>query len=177
MNAEVASLLGRQAITEALYRYCRACDRADEALMRSCFHPDATLRYGGFAGASSEFCTYALRIITRARVTKHLLANVLIELDGDVARSESSYFAYHRFVDSDSGSAEDNFSGGRYLDRFERRDGDWRIAERVGLLDFERFVPGAERGLALLPTSARTRRYPDDELYATLSAFRAGEGQ
>lgn len=173
MSADVKNLLDRQAITEVLYLYCRACDRADERLLRSCFHPGSLHRHRGFEGTSADFCTLAMRIISGGKVTKHLLTNVVIELDGDVARSESYYFAYHRLVNSRSATEEDNFSAGRYLDRFERREGAWRIAQRVGLLDFERFDTPVERGIAALPPHARTRRYPDDELYATLAAFRA----
>src|SRR5215467_3176030 len=92
-------LLDKQAITEVLYRYCRGCDRADEALLRSCFHPGSLHRHGGFEGTSADFATLAMKIIAGTRVCKHMLTNVLIELRGDRASSESHYFAYHRQVD------------------------------------------------------------------------------
>jgi hypothetical protein len=168
LSALLQSLLDRQAITEVLFLYCRACDRADEALLRSCFHADSQHRHGGFEGLSEDFCVMAMRIISAAKVTKHVLTNVQIELDGDTAQSEAYYHAYHRVVDRRSGLEEDNFSGGRYLDRFERRDGRWRIAQRVGLIDFERFDAPTDRGLPGLPAAARSRRLPDDELYAVL---------
>jgi hypothetical protein len=168
LSAALQGLLDRQAITEVLYQYCRACDRGDEVLLRSCFHPGSLHRHGGFEGLSDDFCTMAMRIIGTARVTKHVLTNVQIELDGDVAFSEAYYHAYHRVANRQTGADEDNFSGGRYLDRFERRAGKWRIAKRVGLLDFERFDAPTERGLAQLPATARSRRLPDDELYVVL---------
>jgi hypothetical protein len=168
LNAEVQRALDRQAILELLYLYCRACDRADETLLRSCFHPDSQHRHGGFEGSSADFCTLALRIIRSAKVTKHMLTNAHIELAGEIAFSESHYQGYHCMPNQSTRVDEDHFAAGRYLDRFERREGRWRIAQRIGLCDFERFDPPSARGLASLPARARSLRLPDDELYAVL---------
>ena len=94
--AALAELLDKQAIAEVLYRYCRGCDRADERTLRACFHADSQHRHGGFTGSSEDFCTLALRIVAPLKACKHLLTNVLIQVDGDVAFSESHYLAYHR---------------------------------------------------------------------------------
>jgi hypothetical protein len=173
LNAQLQGLLDRQAITEVLYQYCRACDRADEVLLRACFHPGSEHRHGGFEGLSADFCSMAMRIIGAAATTKHVLSNVQIELDGESAVTESYYHAYHRVTNRRTGLEEDNFSGGRYLDRFERREGHWRIVRRVGLIDFERFDATAERGLKQLPASARSHRLADDDLYVILGVDRA----
>ena len=193
------TLLDRQAITEILYLYCRASDRGDETLMRSLFHPDSTHRHGGFEGLSQDFAGFAMKIIGRAKVTKHLLTNVSIELEGgsvgadagtgkgngngnddgkgngpgDVAYAESHYSAYHRAPNRETGLDEDQFSGGRYLDRFERRDGQWKIAARIGLIDYEKFQAPAERAAAQLPPSARSRRIGEDALYELLGLERS----
>lgn len=170
---ELQALLDRQAITEILYLYCRACDRGDETLLRSLFHPNSTHRHGGFEGLSQDFAGFAMKIIGRSEVTKHLLTNVSIELDGDVAYAESHYSAYHRAANRETGLDEDQFSGGRYLDRFERRDGQWKIAARIGLIDYEKFQAPAERTAAQLPTSARSRRIGEDALYELLGLERS----
>lgn len=162
-NPALDELLDKQAITEVLYCYCRGCDRADEAALRTCFHPDSQHRHGGFTGTSADFATLAMRIISGTRLTKHLLTNVLIELQGDVANSESHYFAYHRQVDPKTAVERDYFTGGRYLDRFERRGGVWKIVQRVGLIDFERHEPADPE--SRVPDSQRSQRFPDDELY------------
>jgi SnoaL-like domain len=173
VSAVLQHLLDRQAISEVLYLYCRACDRADEVLLRGCFHPDSTHRHGGFEGLSADFCGFTMKIIGRAKVTKHVLTNVSIEIDGDRAWSEAHYSAYHRTVRREDGTEEDNFSGGRYLDRFERREGRWRIAARIGLIDYERFQAPTDRGLAALPPAARSRRLNDDALYEVLGLERS----
>jgi hypothetical protein len=159
------SLLDKQAITEVLYRYCRACDRADEAALRECFHPGSVHRHGGFSGTSADFITFAMKIISASKMTKHLLTNVLIELDVDVATSESHYFAYHRLAGKPPDAEVDNFSGGRYLDRFERRQGVWKMVERLGLLDFERFDPATDRNFYEKPRAQLSRAYPEDPLF------------
>jgi hypothetical protein len=159
----IDDLLDKQAITEVLYRYCRGCDRAEEAAIRSCFHPGSLHRHGGFEGTSADFTVLAMKIILGTRRTKHLLTNVLIELQGAAAYSESHYFAYHRQVNPGTGAEQDYFSGGRYLDRFEKRDGAWKIAQRVGLIDFERHeAPDPD---SKLPPSLLSQRYPEDDLY------------
>lgn len=170
-HGELEALLHKQAILEVLYRYCRGCDRSDEATLRACFHPDSTHCHGGFEGSSTDFCALALKIVGSTKASKHVLSNVLIELEGDCAVSESHYFAYQRQVDTASGAETDYFTGGRYLDRLERRDGVWRIVRRVGLIDFERREPA--QTLRYAP-AALGGRYPSDALYRDF-LLRGGE--
>jgi hypothetical protein len=49
-----------------------------------------------------------------------------VDLSHDVARSETYAVAFHRYTDPD-GYPTDMWAGLRYVDRFERRDGQWRI--------------------------------------------------
>jgi len=164
----IQQLLDKQAITEVLYRYARSCDRADEELMHSCFHADSTHRHGRYDGPSRDFVGFAMGIIRGTKLERHQITNVMIELDGDTAFSECQYEAYHRQPNPDTGEDEDYFQGGRFIDRLERRDGEWRIAARIGLVDFERFDSIAERNVPKLPPLARSKRCPDDELYSVI---------
>lgn len=115
-------------ILAAIHRYCRGVDRADEELIRSAYHPDATDDHGSFKGLAGEF---AARVneshATRWTSTMHMVANHSAAIDGDVADTETYVVAYLRRID---GSRVD-VVGGRYVDRFEKRAGDWRIARRV----------------------------------------------
>ncbi len=43
-----------------------------------------------------------------------------------------------------SGEKWDTLTGGRIVDRFEKRDGEWRIAHRKITLDWNRDMPMAE---------------------------------
>ena len=60
--------------------------------------------------------------------TKHLITNVVIELDeeGGTATSRSYFIALQALPDQ----ALQPIVSGRYYDRFERHDGHWRFAER-----------------------------------------------
>jgi len=63
-----------------------------------------------------------------------------VNLANDVARSETSAVAYHRFHDAD-GRENHMVAGLRYVDRFERRGGEWRIARRVCAFEWRRTDP------------------------------------
>ena len=67
----------------------------------------------------------------------HRICNVLIEVDGDVGRCESYLVAVTRL--RHQGREFDWVLAGRYVDRFERRLGEWRIAQRTVVYDVERF--------------------------------------
>ena len=153
-TSALQALVEKQAITEVLYRYARALDRCDLPLLRSCFHPDSTHDHGDFEGSSLEFCDWALELLLRLTATQHHLGNVLIDLEGEVAHCETYWVAYHRIpaqaggsgVVAGRGEETDLFIGGRYLDRMERRRGEWKIARRVGIHDWQRFEPASDGG-------------------------------
>jgi hypothetical protein len=131
--------LDRLEIQEVLLRYCRACDRVDEDLLRSVFHPDAASEYVGlFSGTIQEGVATMMKMRRRFRVTTHTLSNVSIEVAGTSARSESYVQALHRFIHEDA--EYEWVAGGRYLDRHEKRDGVWKIAHRQTLIDWGRVI-------------------------------------
>ena len=161
-------LASRAEITEVVVRYVRAVDRMDEAMLRSCFHSDSRHRHGAFEGLSADFCSSALEICGRVRATHHQLGPVSIELAGEVAFVETYYTSHHRFgeVAPAGGRAhEDRIAGGRYVDRFERRDGTWKIAERVGVTEWMRYEPSSDRGFWDGPAEQRGRRDRGDPVY------------
>ena len=128
-DARLEVLLAKQEIEEVVLRYCRGIDRMDQALVRSCYHPDATDEHGSFSGGVEAYIAFAWKLLPRYDATMHFVGNVLIEVEGDVARSEAYCIAHHR---KQEGPPPSNLATGcRYVDRFERRDGEWRIAKRV----------------------------------------------
>jgi adenosylcobinamide kinase/adenosylcobinamide-phosphate guanylyltransferase len=137
-DARLREIEDRQAIQDVIMRYCRGVDRADPSLILSAFHDDATDNHFGvvlpFRQAISSLRPPAES--TPANMT-HQICNVLIELDDDVARCESYLVAITRL--EHAGRQFDWTLTGRYVDRFERRGGDWRIAHRTVVYDRERF--------------------------------------
>jgi hypothetical protein len=161
-------LASRAEIAEVVIRYVRAVDRMDEAMLRSCFHPDSRHRHGAFEGLSRDFCTRAMEICRDVRATHHQLGPVSIELAGEVAYVETYFTSVHRFgeIAPPGGQPhEDRIAGGRYVDRFERRDGAWKIAERVGLMEWMRYEPASDRGFWDGPEDQRGRRDREDPVY------------
>ena len=126
----LAELSARQEITEALATYCRAMDRIDPDLARSVFHPDAIADYGAvFSGTGYEFADFIAAVHPGMEGHVHHLGSISIRVDGDRAGSESYVMARLRSRGED-GALTDIISHGRYVDRWERRDGAWRISHR-----------------------------------------------
>ena len=140
-----AAVAARLEIRSRIDAYCRGVDRRDGALIRSCFHPDAVDDHGPYVGNAHEFADWIVARMSAMPVFgQHHVTNCLIHLDGpDSARVESYYLAYHPRRDEASGRIVLLQNGGRYLDQFERRDGEWRIARRKVLVDWSRAeLPG-----------------------------------
>lgn len=133
-----AVLAAKDEIRDVVYRYCRAADRCDAELLASVYHPDATEDHGGFVGSAAEFRQQVIpRLRSRWTATQHLLGNILIEINGDIAHTESYVVAYHVPPPDTEGRTLMWVLGARYVDRFECRDGKWLIAHRVMVKDWE----------------------------------------
>ena len=146
MSADLNALLDERAITRLLLDYCRAGDRLDIPLLRSVFHPDATVEHGVFDGSATGFCDFVEKVVVAGslyKVTHHCLTNIAIALHDDWAHVESYVTAYH-YREDDSGQF-DEFIGGRYVDRFERRGGVWKIAHRATVYEWSRVEPATQR--------------------------------
>ena len=132
-QAEIRALLDKDAIRDCLYRYCRGIDRADEELLRCVYWPDAHDSHGAYVGTASGFVAQAVPRLRSGGRGVHQIGNILIELHGDVAAVESSFLALQTNAYAPT---LETFLCGRYLDRFERREGQWRIAERTVVYDW-----------------------------------------
>ena len=143
LEAEVHELLAKQACIELVYRLARAIDRCDEALLRSLFHPDATDDHGVFHGTAAAFADWVMPVLGGMKRTQHCICNVLVEVDGDAAQGESYFIAHHALPQAEG---PDTFmiAAGRYLDRFERRRGAWRLAHRQAVYDWNAAAPSTD---------------------------------
>jgi hypothetical protein len=140
----VEDLLAEAAIKDVHMRYCRAADRTDFELFRTCFHADAVLVFSFFSGSVDDFIAMAKQGLAGYVLTTHFTGNHLIAVDGDTARAEFYTMATHRIAADDKGPERDYVASVRYIDRHERRDGDWRIARRRCVLDWARTDPVPE---------------------------------
>jgi hypothetical protein len=142
-NAAMQVLLAKEAIREAVgLRYSRGMDWYDLAMLKSCFHPDATLDYGYFKGNAHEWCE--LRIVKRNPDEQHRFHYCFpahIEVTGETAQAESTSFAGMRSIED--GKEAYTYFGARYIDSLARRDGHWRMTHRIVQVDFIQRMPGS----------------------------------
>ena len=143
MEKALQELLDKQAITERIFDYARSMDRMDEELGKACFHEDSIADYGEavFQGDGSGFVEMCMKAHPMFKSHAHQISNVRIWIDGpDKARSESYVDATLRRIDEE-GKTFDIRNCGRYVDEWEKRDGEWRIAKRQYLVDLDQSGP------------------------------------
>jgi hypothetical protein len=174
IDSKLRELLDREAIRDCLYRYCRAIDRHDEALLRTVYWPEAQDRHGAVEGTVEEFIAHVMPLTKMLENIVHNLGNILIELNGDSAKVESYFSGYHRVRNADN-VLVDSFYGGRYLDRMQKRAGEWRTADRMVVYDwFLKEEPAAHdytREIqGFVPRTGGKK--PHDPLYAWLGVSR-----
>lgn len=155
MDPDLKALLDREKIRECIAGLARGEDRRDAAMVCAAYWPDSTTDYGVFAGSFDEYLAWVTPGSEAITCTQHVLGQSFIQLDGDAARVETQVLSYHRV---NMGAEErDTMVGGRYLDRVEKRDGVWRIAQRTMLYDwFQDFGVANDwrQGVMGLPFSA-----------------------
>jgi len=131
--ASIQWLLDREQIRDAINRYARGLDRHDKLLIASAFWPDAQINYGtDFTGLRDEFVHWvvaddAVKFIAHT----HNMVNQIIEFDGNTAHVETYLIGIDQFR-NDKAVQVIAF---RYVDRYEKRNGEWRILVREVLID------------------------------------------
>ena len=118
------------AITEVLYRCCRALERMDRDLADTVWHPGGTADYGpAFQGSASGLLDAMRASHAKLLGHSHQVTNVLIEVDGDRAASEACVTGTLWDL-TEAGALSYLVAVGRCLDRWSRRDGRWAIGHR-----------------------------------------------
>ena len=132
MDEKLQYLLDRLQIQDVVNRYARGLDRHDDDVLRSVFHEDAVDNHGPWVGGREAFVAWAngpCHQHTNAHL--HQITTHNCEIDGDIAHTESYCQWVHRLKDEETVTV----GGGRYVDRLEKRDGEWRIVVRRLVLD------------------------------------------
>tara|TARA_R110002049_G_scaffold156512_12_gene321572 strand:+ start:3073 stop:3588 length:516 start_codon:yes stop_codon:yes gene_type:complete len=169
MSNTIESLIAKQDITELIYRYMRGLDRWDDDLLRSLFTDDAWCEYGFMNGPANAFIDFALGALSKHTANQHMVGNILLEIEGDEAFGEVYFNAYHK-VKTDNG-VEDLIIAGRYLDRYEQRDGVWKFAYRSEVVDWSHSRPSNDTYFELAPDSLIGKR-GDDAVYDRAARYK-----
>lgn len=183
MTVTVDQACGRFEILDRIHLYCHAVDRRRWDLMAEVFHEDATYQFFSIEGGWRVFVDAAKALIDPMVQTHHQVSNSIVRFEGgDVAFSETYLHAYHivnadyphgTFLSLAGGGAV--WVGGRYVDRFQKRGGEWRIAHRQGLVDWTRRELGATAGLEeFSPEWCGRHGHNDPSLLVTSTSRRDG---
>lgn len=148
----IEDLLAEQAARKAVTCYSRGADRCDPDIMKSAFHPDAEVRFGNYDGHYEEFCESIVAGNMTMNYTTHTVVNEYYDIDAASGTGVGEIYVLAFFSLSDGGDAmevEDSKEGqseggqeylvaGRYIDKYECRDDDWRIVLRQYVIDWSR---------------------------------------
>jgi SnoaL-like domain len=160
---EPRRMTDREAITDQIYRYCRAMDRIDRELGYGVWHEDGTADYGPdiFQGTGRGFVDHVCVQHAQTLGHSHQMSNIIIAVDGDKAASESAVTATLRIMRGDQQMQITVWS--RYVDRWSRRQGRWAIDHRIAINDFDEI-----REVTSLRPTSRGSRDRGDPSYAVL---------
>jgi hypothetical protein len=136
----------RMAIQDVMYKWCRAIDRLDPDGMRAVFHPDAIDEHGPYNGGVEGLVAWIMARHQTIPFSSHQVSNMLIEFaTPDLALAETYVRTLQRYPGEagaalsqmlgagaalEPGVGGDLMTSSRYVDRFERRNGTWKIAGR-----------------------------------------------
>jgi hypothetical protein len=127
LQRDVRYLMDRTAILDCIARHARGCDRHDVDLVTSAYHTDGVDEHGYTVNAGPEYGAWANATHAQtSRVHLHNITTHSCEIDGDTAHAESYVIVV--LTGADGKTAQ--FITGRYIDRLERREAQWRIVVR-----------------------------------------------
>ena len=136
-------------ILNVIGRYSFALDDRKQAELIDCFHPDAQIAFCGTILAPAEFAQ-ATTDLLRGIVGVHQSGNHVVQIDGAQATATSYVYAVHKLpANNDQAEvifgrveqATDSLILGRYDDRFERREGVWKLVFRKITFIWQQHLP------------------------------------
>ncbi len=130
LETRLRDLLDRDAIRQVLNRMARGLDRVDNALVLSCYWPEAIDDHTHYVGPPEGFVQYADGMTLSFESCLHGLMTHNCEITGDDAHCET-YFTFM----AEAAQPPHFMATGRYVDHFQKRGGEWRILNRFTVVD------------------------------------------
>ena len=136
--SELETWAAEREIQRRILDYCHGVDTCDVDLIASAYHPDGTDDHGSFQGTGHDLAAYvAERLAARYEATQHTTGQPAIDFVDDDTADVVTYVRAEHLGRDDDGHVLVTFEG-EYRDRFEHRDGAWRIAHRVVVHSWDR---------------------------------------
>jgi ketosteroid isomerase-like protein len=134
-EASLQEMLDEYQLRKLVHGYCRAVDRGDLAQLRGLYHDDAEDDHGAFStGSVDEFLGQLAAARPYLRSMQHHVTTTNFAISGGTAEGEIYSIAHHTFAAGDRDV--DVVVGGRYLDKYEKRDGTWKFLARAIATDW-----------------------------------------
>lgn len=165
-------------LRKLVHAYCRAVDRGDLEQLRALYHHDAVDAHGGFsAGSADAFLDQLAAARPYVRSMQHNITTVNFAISGHTAEGEIYTIATHTFAGGDRDV--DVVIGGRYLDKYEKRNGTWKISVRTIVTDWARVNDPSSVDLSHPITRDTLRGAPDEtdpsrEFFSLLNSYERG---
>lgn len=129
-----ARIEARQALHELNVRYAMGVDRRDRAALAALWWPEAVIDFGLFKGCGEEFAALVSAPNPAVEISDHFISNELFEIDGAFATGRSYVIGVSSLVGE--GGRYEQMVGGRYLDKYEQREGIWKFRHRLFVVDW-----------------------------------------
>ena len=133
--SELDTLSAERAITRVIYRYAQGIDRRDFEQVRECYWPDGYDAHESFEGTIHDYIAWLQKVLPNVAASTHQYGNILIDVDLAAGTAKSEAYCDNASVFPD-GRHLQHFL--RYLDEWQRREGQWRILRRKVLQDWSR---------------------------------------
>ncbi len=126
-------------VTRVLVRYAHAVDARDYDGVAACYWPDAHDEHADFSGDAVAYVAWLRDVLPPITTLTHQFTNVLVDVQSAVDATSAAYCTNTLVFAGAPGEPDTHTTSClRYLDRFENRDGEWRIIERRVLTDWFR---------------------------------------
>jgi hypothetical protein len=171
----IDELLQKEKIRELIYSYCRAVDRFEFDRLADLYWPEAIDEHGFNDGTIPDFIRLLKEQWQAISANQHYVSNLYVKIDGDYAEAESYLYCW-TITETAIGPVK-RVSFGRYLDRFERRDGEWRFIKRRVTIDLSPSYEVTAAELGYPKHRNLPQGFPDerDPSWAEFRLFRRGE--
>ena len=142
-DKSIQHIVAKEEIRDSMCLYARGVDRGDWKLVRSSYHPDAYDDHGGYKGNIDGLIHWLDERFAGVNNSMHFLGNCMIEFAGPEVALVETYFVSRRLLEPvgkelDMAGPTDAMcreAWGRYVDRFELREGAWKVANRTVVLE------------------------------------------
>jgi hypothetical protein len=132
LKQKVQYLMDRQAILDCVARHAHGHDRHDSDVIASTYWPDGIDEHGKVLNKGPEYAKWANEThAANFKLHTHNITTHLCEIDGDTAHAES--YVIVGLLNKDDKTAQ--YISGRYIDRLEKRNGEWKLLIRRSTVD------------------------------------------